>query len=144
MSLPLNTTAIPCTIGAHDPPVFSGCHSQDLSIGASTSMPSCTKTLRPHVARGYRVKLQHQGYTEQCTPENIYRSVPQIRPPFCNFSFSTKRRGGLYAGCDNFSRDYALPSDEHKASRSAMPCARWGAGQAQGVAEREAERCSRR
>ena len=74
----------------------------------------------------------------------IYRSVPQIRPPFCNFSFSTKRRGGLYAGCDNFSRDYALPSDEHKASHSAMPCARWGAGQAQGVAEREAERCSRR
>ena len=31
-------------------------------------------------------------------------------PPFCNFSLSTKRRGGLYAGCDNFSRDYVLPS----------------------------------
>ena len=40
-----------------------------------------------------------------------YRSVPQIRPPFCNLSLSTKCRGGLYAGCDNFSRDYALPSD---------------------------------
>ena len=40
----------------------------------------------------------------------MYRSVPQIRPPFCNFSLSTKRKGGLYAGCDNFSRDYALPS----------------------------------
>ena len=39
-----------------------------------------------------------------------YRSVPQIRPPFCNLSLSTKRRGGLYAGCDIFSRDYALPS----------------------------------
>jgi len=35
-----NTTAIPCTIGAHDPSVFSGCHSQDLSTGASyPSMP---------------------------------------------------------------------------------------------------------
>ena len=41
-----------------------------------------------------------------------YRSVSQIRPPFCNLSPSTKRRGGLYAGCDNFSRDYALPSDK--------------------------------
>ena len=39
-----------------------------------------------------------------------YRSVPQIRPPFCNLSLSTKHRGGLYAGCDNFSRDYAFPS----------------------------------
>ena len=41
-----------------------------------------------------------------------YCSVLQIRPPFCNLSLSTKRRGGLYAGCDNFSRDYALPSDK--------------------------------
>ena len=32
-------------------------------------------------------------------------------PSFCNLSLSTKRRG-LYAGCDNFSRDYALPSDK--------------------------------
>ena len=39
----------------------------------------------------------------------IYRSVPQIRPPFCNLNLSTKRKGGLYAGCDIFSRDYALP-----------------------------------
>ena len=31
-------------------------------------------------------------------------------PPFCNLSLSTKRRGGLYVGCNNFSRDYALPS----------------------------------
>ena len=32
-------------------------------------------------------------------------------PPLCNLSLSTKRRGGLYAGCDDFSRDYApLPS----------------------------------
>ena len=34
-----NTTAMPCTIGAHDSPVFSGYHSQDLSTGASPSMP---------------------------------------------------------------------------------------------------------
>ena len=34
-------------------------------------------------------------------------SVPQIRSPFCNLSLSTKRRGGLYAGCNDFSRDYA-------------------------------------
>ena len=27
----------------------------------------------------------------------IYRSVPQIRPPFCNLSLSAKRRGGAYA-----------------------------------------------
>ena len=27
-------------------------------------------------------------------------------------ALSTKRRGGLYAGCDNFSCDYALPSDK--------------------------------
>ena len=43
----------------------------------------------------------------------IYRSVPQIRPPFCNLCLSTKRRGGggggLYAGCADFSRDYAPP-----------------------------------
>ena len=42
-----------------------------------------------------------------------YRTMPQIRSPFCNLCLSTKHRGGgmggLYAGCDNFSRDYALP-----------------------------------
>ena len=27
-----------------------------------------------------------------------YSSVPQIHPPFCNLSLSTKRRGGLYPG----------------------------------------------
>ena len=33
-------------------------------------------------------------------------------PPFAILSLSTKRRGGggLYVGCDNFFRDYALPS----------------------------------
>ena len=39
----------------------------------------------------------------------FYHSVQQICPPFCNFSFSTKRRGGLYAGCNIFFRGYALP-----------------------------------
>ena len=54
---------------------------------------------------------------------------------------STKRRGGLYAGCDNFSRDYALPSD-----KAWLHCylSEGRGGQARGVAEREAERCSRR
>ena len=51
-----------------------------------------------------------------------YRSVPQIRPPFCNLSLSTKRRGGLYVGCDNFSHDYAPPSSTDKA----WPHCRWG------------------
>ena len=50
-----------------------------------------------------------------------YRSVPQIRPPFCNLRLSRKRRGGLYVGCDNFSRDYALPSGYE------VNC-RWGVG----------------
>ena len=40
-------------------------------------------------------------------------------PPFCNLSLSTKRRGGLYAGCDNFSRDYGGGEAKHKASLSA-------------------------
>ena len=37
----------------------------------------------------------------------------QIHPSFCNLSLSTKRREGLYAGCDNFSGDYTLPSVKH-------------------------------
>ena len=76
-----NTTAIPSTIGAHayDPPVFSGCHSQDLSTGANyPSMPKLSwlvvvrkSYLCPHAARGYRVKFQRQGYiaTERRTPD---------------------------------------------------------------------------
>ena len=44
-----------------------------------------------------------------CLQSKEYCSVPQIRLPFCNLSLSTKRRGaGLNAGCDIFSRDYAL------------------------------------
>ena len=40
----------------------------------------------------------------------MYHSAPQIHPPFCNLSLSTNRKGGLYVGCDIFSRDYTLPS----------------------------------
>ena len=44
----------------------------------------------------------------------MYRSVPQIRPPFCKLSLVQNAGGGLYmymyAGCDIFFRDYALPS----------------------------------
>ena len=54
-----------------------------------------------------------------------YCSVAQIRPPFCNLSLST------YVGCDNFSRNYALPSGK------AWSHCRWGVG-----AKHEAERCS--
>jgi len=39
-----------------------------------------------------------------------YRSVPHIRPPFCNLRASRKRRGGLYAGSDILSREYAPSS----------------------------------
>ena len=31
-------------------------------------------------------------------------------PPFATLAL-VQMQGGLYAGCDNFSRDYALPSD---------------------------------
>ena len=60
-----------------------------------------------------------------CLPK--YRSVPQIRPPpppFCNLRHSTKCKGGLYAGCNDFSRDYTLPSGTGKA----QPHCRWGVG----------------
>ena len=77
-----NTTAIPCTIGVHNLPVFSGCHSQDLSSGASYPSMSCKAKLAgkvvrksylcPHAARGYHVKLQCQGYTERRTTDNLY------------------------------------------------------------------------
>ena len=70
-----------------------------------------------------QIVLQKQSlHAEDIT----YRSVPQIRPPFCNLSLSTKRRGGLYTGCDNFSRDYALPSGHQ------VYC-RWGVRAKRGV-----------
>ena len=64
-----------------------------------------------------------------------YRSVPQICPPFCNLRLSTKRRGGLIRGMQQFlSRLRPLPG---------MKSLSVGGGdQALGVAEREAERCS--
>ena len=36
--------------------------------------------------------------SEECN----YRSVPQIRPPFCNLSLSRKRKGGLIRGIQHF------------------------------------------
>ena len=57
-------------------------------------------------------------------------------PPFCNLILSTKHRGGLYVGCDNFSRDYALPSGHEVIVGG-------GWGQARGVAKHKGERCSR-
>ena len=52
-----NTTAIPCKIGAHDPPVFSGCQSQDLSTGASyRSMPRLSWLVKLYENLHYSVK----------------------------------------------------------------------------------------
>ena len=36
------------------------------------------------------------------SPCDTYRSVPQIRPPFCNLSLSTNRKGGLICGMRHF------------------------------------------
>ena len=73
--------------------------------------------------------LEANNWTETVT---LYpHSVLQIRPPFCNLSLSTKRREGLYAGCDNLSCDYALPSGK------TWPHCWWGV-----KAKCEAERCS--
>ena len=52
-------------------------------------------------------------------------------PPPPNLSLITKCGGGLYAGCDIFSHDYALPSGAIKHDLIVG-------------AEREVERCSRR
>ena len=48
-------------------------------------------------------------------------------------SLSTKCRGGLYVGCDNFSHDYTLLSGK------VWPHCRWGVG---GGGKCEAKRCS--
>ena len=39
--------------------------------------------------------------------EGMYHTIPHIRSPFCNLSASRKCRGGLYAGSDILSREYA-------------------------------------
>ena len=61
-------------------------------------------------------------------------------PPFATLALVQNAGGGLYAGCDNFSRDYALPSD-----KAWLHCylSVGGGGQARGIPECEAERCSR-
>ena len=43
---------------------------------------------------------------------SYYRSVPQMRPPFV--TLASVQNEGLYAGCDDFSRDYALPTGTGK------------------------------
>ena len=53
-------------------------------------------------------------------------------PPFATLALVQNARGGLYAGCDNFSHDYALPSGHEVIV----------GGEARVVAKREAERCS--
>ena len=53
-------------------------------------------------------------YNHACASLNInfliaYHNITVVTrkyaPPFCNLSLSTKRRGGLYAGCDTLPRD---------------------------------------
>ena len=48
-----------------------------------------------------------------CMCPHMYHSVPQIHPPpFATLALVQNAGGGLYAGCDNFSHDYVLPSDK--------------------------------
>ena len=76
-----NTTAIPCTIGGHDPPVFSGCHSQDLSTGASNpSMPRLSWLVKLYKNCTY-VRMQPASITlnySQCPCE---MGTPQFKNP---------------------------------------------------------------
>ena len=65
----------------------------------------------------------------------MYRSVPQICPPFATLALVQNAGGGLYAGCNNF-YDYALPSGHEVIVGG-------GGDQVLGVAEREGERWSR-
>ena len=57
------------------------------------------------------ISLGKLNYNSLVSNPIINRSVPQILPSFCNLSLSTKCRWrGLYARCDIFSCNYALPS----------------------------------
>ena len=60
----------------------------------------------------YQSRLQAKKVIPLCTS----CSVPQVCPPICNLSLSTKRRGGLYAAYDIFSRDYALSQSRNVGS----------------------------
>ena len=72
-------------------------------------------------------------------------------PPFATLALVQKvGGGGLYAGCDNFSRDYALPSRHEVIVGGDSLVPRLSQGEpgnearvGQDVAEHEAERCSR-
>ena len=69
----------------------------------------------------------------------MYRGVPQIHPPFCNLSLSTKRGGG--GAC---TRDATISLAITPSLLGMKSLSVGGGGQVQGVAELEAERCSRR
>ena len=66
----------------------------------------------------------------------MYCSVPQIRPPFCNLSLSTKRRGGAYT------RDATISLAITPSLPDMKSLSVGGGSQVQGVAKLEADRCS--
>ena len=58
--------------GAYSPAVLPGNSLFNLTLAGCQRNQAVQKSYLygPHVARGYRVKLQRWEYTEQCTPEN--------------------------------------------------------------------------
>ena len=81
--LPTHSSATPSATGAHAQAVFPGSLSIRVIFQAhlGASYPRLllagreinlneNLTYGPHAARSYRVKLQHQGYTEQHTTDN--------------------------------------------------------------------------
>ena len=73
-----NTTANPCTIGAHDSPVFSGCHSQDLLTGASyPSMPRLSWLIKLYENLAY-VRMRPAAIALNYSIKDIRNNVYQI------------------------------------------------------------------
>ena len=69
--------------------------------------------------------------------EGWYRSVPQIRPPFCSLSLSTKCRGA-------YTQDVTISLTITPSLPGMKLLSVGGGDQARGIAEREAEGCLRR
>ena len=74
------------------------------------SLSSVARTMTIHLTLW---PVQSSPELSQCTFQSSLNPPP---PPFCNLSLNTNHRGGgggLYTGCDNFSRNYTLPSGKH-------------------------------
>ena len=76
MSLP---TQLAFLIGAHDPPVFSGCHSQDLSTGTSnrSSMPRLSWLVKLYENLTY-VRMRPAAIALNYSVKDIRNNVRQI------------------------------------------------------------------